>query len=911
MPEITNTSDDNSKSGLEDGREFVENIRDLHERAKAIQADESLAGEKRFKDACELYDTALITVNYSLCTDECVIDLFFDYAYFLESYLDVIDVDVINSKASFICDALEKLMPVVNDDKIATIFCALARIHYKTGKYECTEKEYTNALNLYFRLTKINGDIYEGKYCDVLNKIADTHHKLNENEEADVEYQWARIVYYRLVERQPEVYSIALAKHLKDYAYMHKDLNLIDSARQEINEAWERTRDFDEKYPDLYDIEKATLYYYIGNLFEAFKIDSSAKEAFEKVKNTCEKVISRDDNNKEKAQDLLEKIKDKDLSKSSEKTKNERFWAFLIAIVILLLLSLVFVRGCSIIKNAFFSDSKLPSKTSSVAKSDKKNSSKPRTNFEKHGKEEPDAKNTAKTNDVTANYKNNFEKGLLKYRQRDYSEALTFFKKAAEEGNASAMYYIGLMFENGCGVQKDYFKAEERYEEAAKAGYSSAEKKLNLLRKNPDYLFELGLKNYKNNNFAPAIYNFKMAANENNSDAMYYLGIIYEEGRGTKIDYTEAEKWYENATKLKNSNASQKLDALRNKADYLYKLGVKNYKEGDYKKALYNFQKAADKKNSNAMCYIGEMYVKGYGVEIDLLKAAEWYEKAVELGNPTASSNLAVLKEDPDYLYNLGVRRFNTCNYAWAIDSFSKAAAKGDSGAMYYLGLINERGYGGKKDPKKALEWYEKAAALGNQDAQKRLAEKKKEDEKKDNKDKKETTETIENKKEKEDMKENKKKPNAEQLFKSGLEKYEKKEYSEARGIFLKAADQNHSEAMRYLGSICLYPDRDNKSALKWYQKAAELNNTGAMFDLGNMYQSYPDILDINQSIKWFEKAANLGNIAAMNRLAHMYREGEGVPIDYAKARKWLKKSADSGDAWAKSILFSMDKRGK
>ncbi|MFC1836945.1 hypothetical protein ACFL2Q_19845, partial [Thermodesulfobacteriota bacterium] len=43
--------------------------------------------------------------------------------------------------------------------------------------------------------------------------------------------------------------------------------------------------------------------------------------------------------------------------------------------------------------------------------------------------------------------------------QRDYSEALKWFRLAAEKGNAGAMNMVGVMYHDGLGVPKDYAEA--------------------------------------------------------------------------------------------------------------------------------------------------------------------------------------------------------------------------------------------------------------------------------------------------------------------------------------------------------------------------------------------------------------------------------------------------------------------
>ena len=51
--------------------------------------------------------------------------------------------------------------------------------------------------------------------------------------------------------------------------------------------------------------------------------------------------------------------------------------------------------------------------------------------------------------------------------KQDYAEALSWYRKAAEQGYASAQYNICVFYENGYGVKKDYNEALNWYRKAA------------------------------------------------------------------------------------------------------------------------------------------------------------------------------------------------------------------------------------------------------------------------------------------------------------------------------------------------------------------------------------------------------------------------------------------------------------
>ncbi len=57
--------------------------------------------------------------------------------------------------------------------------------------------------------------------------------------------------------------------------------------------------------------------------------------------------------------------------------------------------------------------------------------------------------------------------GLLYYNDKEYTEAFTYFKKAAELRLPIAMYYIALMYDHGLGIDKDNQLAFDWYNKAA------------------------------------------------------------------------------------------------------------------------------------------------------------------------------------------------------------------------------------------------------------------------------------------------------------------------------------------------------------------------------------------------------------------------------------------------------------
>lgn len=125
-------------------------------------------------------------------------------------------------------------------------------------------------------------------------------------------------------------------------------------------------------------------------------------------------------------------------------------------------------------------------------------------------------------------------------------------------------------------------------------------------------------------------------AEASNSDAIYTLGQMYEQGWRVRKDETKAMQWYQ-----RGAQASDK--------KCMFKLGLA-YKKGrgvtrDYTKALEWFRKAAQAEHPDAMFNLGLMYHNGYGIEKDCEQAVNWYKKAASLGQKDAQKILNSLDQ--------------------------------------------------------------------------------------------------------------------------------------------------------------------------------------------------------------------------------------------------------------------------
>lgn len=179
-----------------------------------------------------------------------------------------------------------------------------------------------------------------------------------------------------------------------------------------------------------------------------------------------------------------------------------------------------------------------------------------------------------------------YEKGEYAYHSKNYTEAASWYRKAADQGYARAQFDLGWMYQAGRGVDQNYAEAVRWYHKAADQGYARAQFNLAEL-----YWNGLGV----DQDYAEAVTWYRKAADQGDTDAQYWLGVMYDNGRGVNQDYAEAVSWY---------------------------------------------RKAADQGNARAQCNLGSMYYDGTGVGKDVSKAKELWEKAAAQGNSTAKSNL-------------------------------------------------------------------------------------------------------------------------------------------------------------------------------------------------------------------------------------------------------------------------------
>lgn len=104
---------------------------------------------------------------------------------------------------------------------------------------------------------------------------------------------------------------------------------------------------------------------------------------------------------------------------------------------------------------------------------------------------------------------------------------------------------------------------------------------------------------------------------------------------------------------------------------------------------------------------------------------------------------------------------------------------------------------------------------------------------------------------------------------------------------------------------------KDDKKALKWFQKAAEQNVPWAEYETAAMYEN-GEATPANPvtALQWYQKAAAAGITVANLDIGVIYLGGETGPADPVKAASYLKIAADSGEPRAEYLLGTLYRDG-
>jgi len=176
-----------------------------------------------------------------------------------------------------------------------------------------------------------------------------------------------------------------------------------------------------------------------------------------------------------------------------------------------------------------------------------------------------------------------FDDAVAALSAGDYERALALFQPLAADGNASAQYYVGVMFENGYSTTRNEVAALTWYRLSAEQGV-------------PQAAYNIGMMTIEGRGVPPDPVTgaqWVLRAGEQGYPlAQHTLGYFYLDGTGVPVDLAEAHRW---------------------------------------------FTAAAESGVVDAQFNLGYLYETGTGVPIDAVAAYRWYAIAATLGDQGAA----------------------------------------------------------------------------------------------------------------------------------------------------------------------------------------------------------------------------------------------------------------------------------
>ena len=273
--------------------------------------------------------------------------------------------------------------------------------------------------------------------------------------------------------------------------------------------------------------------------------------------------------------------------------------------------------------------------------------------------------------------------------------AVEYFLEAGKLENADALFFLSIHQQNNDNLKE----ATQAAKRSLELGNEAAKIKLGEIQEDEKLMKE----------------GFNALKKKVDSGDIHYansLGYAYEFGIGTSLNIKEAMKYYEMAAKQNNALGMTNLadlyiqeDKLKKAKPLLVKAAKKESGYAQYllamnffdlysennKEALFWLERAASNDEPEALYQLGVYYLEG--VEVDLAKAINYFQRAAELNHADAALELSyIVAQDDDK----------------ALFFLKKAAELGNQEAIEELAAQALSGEG-NMDAKEAEYWIKKA----------------------------------------------------------------------------------------------------------------------------------------------------------------------------------------------------------
>ena len=463
--------------------------------------------------------------------------------------------------------------------------------------------------------------------------------------------------------------------------------------------------------------------------------------------------------------------------------------------------------------------------------------------------------------------------GLGDYAEGKVDMALEKMQKAVKLGCTKAMYELGRIYM----LKKNYSEAEKWFLQSEKQGELQATERL-------AEIYNIEKNDVKREE------KLLILSNQKRTVYMYELGKLYMK----KGEYVKAEELF---VKLKDYGIVKAADRLSDIKEILKnenneetvnkkvmelsenpgKLDIEMIFKETQKMLFSNPEKAKiylekiEKYKRQAASYLAEYYIDKFDNE----NTKKWLLNAAERGEVSSMYDLGVLYEEEE-------------NYEEAEKWYKKSLKRNYMIPLSRLGNIYEK----KGDYKEAEKWYKKGVQNDNRGAINSLAllylkeGNLKEGEK-----------LLLKLTEKNDFF---------GMLNLSEKYYNEKSYEEAEKIDKRLYELGVVNRINLIGKAEEYK-KNYEEAEKWYLIGANQGNIESMLNLGIFYDKIKGGKDKEKAIEWYEKAANLNESRAMYFLAELYQQDFN---DMGLARKWYLKALKNGRMDAKIKLKEIKDKG-
>lgn len=248
----------------------------------------------------------------------------------------------------------------------------------------------------------------------------------------------------------------------------------------------------------------------------------------------------------------------------------------------------------------------------------------------------------------------------------DPRKAYFWMNRLAEEGDADALYQVGLFCARGFGTPHSFEQAAELMHKAARAGHPRAKQaaaqyetmakdearaKINdaqaMAELAASYMVLAGSQDKDNaeEDYEASYRWAEQSVKAGNGFGYWVLGLLYEHGRGVEKNLEKAAELYEHGADLGNREAQNNLGTF-----LMQGMGLPQ----DKRRAFSLFQSSAEQGYGVAMRNLGNCYQYAYGTDGNMKKAMEWYERALDvLDDPELAQKVQLFRQmeevDPDW----------------------------------------------------------------------------------------------------------------------------------------------------------------------------------------------------------------------------------------------------------------------